>query len=193
MAPFTPFLAEAVHDALVVSVGHDVPDSVHLRDWPKADGALVNAELVAHMALTRRLVDLGRTARAESKTKTRQPLGRALVSAMGWSTLPQELKDLIAAELNVGSLESLSGDLVDVTAKANFRALGARFGKGVQGVAAAVAAADAAALAGDSEGGNGFRPRRRRAGAALDRRGHRHGDPAYGLGCCQRLGRDRRP
>ncbi len=147
LAPFTPFLAEAVHDALVVSVRDDVPDSVHLRSWPNADAALISSALSEEVALTRRLVDLGRTARAESKTKTRQPLGRALVSAQGWAGLPQELKDLVAAELNVVALESLSGDLVDVTAKANFRVLGQRFGKGVQAVAKAVADADAAALA----------------------------------------------
>ena len=147
MAPFTPFLAEAVHDALVVSVWGDLPDSVHLRDWPVVDGALVDAELASQVALTRRLVDLGRTARAESKSKTRQPLRRALVSAQGWASLPTELKDLVATELNVGTLEGLSGDLVDVSAKANFRALGKRFGKGVQEVAAAVAATDPASLA----------------------------------------------
>jgi isoleucyl-tRNA synthetase len=38
------------------------------------------------------------------------------------------------------------GSLVDTTAKANFRALGRRFGKVVQQVAAAIAAADAVAL-----------------------------------------------
>ncbi len=146
LAPFLPFLTEAVHDALVVSVWDDLPDSVHLRDWPTVDGSLVDADLAAQVALTRRLVDLGRTARAESKTKTRQPLGRALVSAQGWATLPQELKNLVAAELNVGTLEGLSGDLVEVSVKANFRALGKRFGKGVQEVAAAVAACDAAPL-----------------------------------------------
>jgi isoleucyl-tRNA synthetase len=147
MAPFTPFVAEALHDALVVSVWDDLPDSVHLRDWPRVDGALVDTDLSAQVALVRRLVDLGRTARAESKTKTRQPLSRALVSAQRWASLPAELQDLVASELNVVALERLSGDLVDVTAKANFRALGARFGKGVQEVAKAVAAADAAALA----------------------------------------------
>ncbi len=142
MAPFTPFLAEALHDALVPDT-----DSVHLRPWPVVEASLESPELAAQVALTRRLVDLGRTARAESKTKTRQPLGRALVSAQGWSSLPGELRDLVSAELNVLELESLAGDLVDVTAKANFRALGARFGKGVQAVAQAVAAADAATLA----------------------------------------------
>jgi isoleucyl-tRNA synthetase len=142
LAPFVPFLTETVHDALVPGT-----DSVHLRSWPEVDRALLDPELATQVALTRRLVDLGRTARAESKTKTRQPLGRALVSAHGWSALPQELKDLVAAELNVATLEGLSGDLVDVSVKASFRALGKRFGKGVQEVAAAVAAADPAALA----------------------------------------------
>jgi isoleucyl-tRNA synthetase len=114
------------------------------------DDEAVDPELAGHVALARRLVDLGRAARADSKVRTRQPLGRALVSAAGWQALPQELRDLVATELNVAGLEPLSaaaGDLVDVTAKANFRSLGKRFGKGVQDVAKAVAAADAAALA----------------------------------------------
>jgi isoleucyl-tRNA synthetase len=147
MAPFTPFLAEVMHDALVVSVWDDLPDSVHLRDWPRVDGAFVDPHLAEQVALVRRLVDLGRTARAESRTKTRQPLSRALVSAQRWESLPAELQDLVALELNVVNLERLSGDLVDVTAKANFRELGRRFGKEVQGVAKAIAQADAAAIA----------------------------------------------
>lgn len=60
-----------------------------------------------------------------------------------------ELRAQITEELNVTSLASLSevgGSLVDTTAKANFRALGKRFGKGVQAVAKAVANTDAAAL-----------------------------------------------
>ena len=62
----------------------------------------------------------------------------------------------IAEELNVTRLESLAeagGDLVDYSAKANFRALGKRFGKGTQQVAAAIAAADPAALAADLRAG----------------------------------------
>ena len=101
------------------------------------------------MTLVRRLVELGRSARADSGVKTRQPLSRALVAAAGFDDLPEELLAEIAAELNVGVVRPVSaagGSLVDTSAKANFRALGKRFGKAVQGVAAAVAAADAAAL-----------------------------------------------
>ncbi len=140
LAPFTPFVADEVWDAVFAGDGH--PDSVHLATWPQADPSLVDGELVGQVALVRRLVDLGRTARAGSKVKTRQPLGRALVSAQGWATLPEELRDLVAAELNVVGLEPLAGDLVDVSVKGNFRALGKRFGKRTAAVAAAVAAAD---------------------------------------------------
>ena len=150
MAPFTPFLTDRVWSS-VFAASED--DSVHLAGWPTPDETAVDDRLRDQMALVRRLVDLGRQARAESKVKTRQPLGRAMVSASGWQDLPKELQALVSVELNVVALEPLAGDLVDVSAKANFRALGKRFGKGVQAVAAAVAAADAAQLAADLRAG----------------------------------------
>ncbi|UJB41547.1 isoleucine--tRNA ligase [Streptomyces sp. A1-5] len=149
MAPLVPFITERVWQDLVVPVTPDAPDSVHLATWPVADRALIDPALSAQMQLVRRLVELGRATRAESGVKTRQPLSRALVGAHGFADLSEDLRAQIAEELNVSSLASLSevgGSLVDTTAKANFRALGKRFGKGVQAVAKAVAAADAAAL-----------------------------------------------
>ena len=140
MAPFTPFVTDEVWDALFTAGSG--PESVHLASWPNADRTLVDSDLGVQMALVRRLVDLGRGARAGSKVKTRQPLGRALVSAAGWQALAPELRELVAAELNVLSLEPLAGDLVEVSVKANFRALGKRFGKRTATIAAAVAAAD---------------------------------------------------
>ena len=50
------------------------------------------------------------------------------------------------ATKSLALLSEVGGSLVDTTAKANFRALGKRFGKRVQDVAKAVANADAAAL-----------------------------------------------
>ncbi|UKY49628.1 isoleucine--tRNA ligase [Streptomyces inhibens] len=149
MAPLTPFITERVWQDLIVPVTPDAPESVHLSTWPVADQALIDPALSGRMQLVRRLVELGRATRAESGVKTRQPLSRALVAAHGFADLPEDLRAQIAEELNVSSLASLSevgGSLVDTTAKANFRALGKRFGKGVQAVAKAVAAADAAAL-----------------------------------------------
>ncbi|HYT09259.1 MAG TPA: isoleucine--tRNA ligase [Mycobacteriales bacterium] len=152
MAPFTPFVTEAVHEALVTSVWPDLPDSVHLRDWPAVgpDGGLLDEELAGQVALVRRLVELGRSARTTSKVRTRQPLGRALVGATGWAELPEELRAQLAEELNVqsvGALAEAGGELVDVAVKPNFRSLGRRFGPRTASVAAAVAAADPAQLA----------------------------------------------
>ena len=163
LAPFTPFVTEAVHRALVTSVRPDLPDSVHLCEWPSVGGAdatggagaaggagRYDPVLAEQVALVRRLVELGRSARTASKVRTRQPLGRALVGAPGWASLPDELRAQVADELNVQSVAALGsagGELVDVTVKPNFRALGKRFGAGTKAVAAAVAAADPAGLA----------------------------------------------
>ena len=147
MAPFIPFVTERVWQDLFAA---DDSDSVHLQDWPDDSGALADPVLTDQVALIRRLVELGRGARAEGKVRTRQPLGRALVSAPGWDRMPAELRDQLAEELNVLAVVSLGGDgndattdeLVHVSVKANFRSLGRRFGKGTQPVAAAIASAD---------------------------------------------------
>jgi len=149
MSPIVPFVTERVWQDLVVPVTPAAPDSVHLANWPEADLSKVDPELSQDMLLVRRLVELGRATRAESGVKTRQPLSRALVAAYGFETLSPDLRNQITEELNVSALASLSevgGSLVDTTAKANFRALGRRFGKSTQEVAKAIAEADAAAL-----------------------------------------------
>ncbi len=153
MAPLVPFITDYVWDVLR---SPDAAPSVHLAAWPETRPELLDPELGGRMALVRRLVELGRSARATSGVRTRQPLGRALVGAQGWSTLPGELRDLIADELNVQTLEDLSGfsaDLVTFTAKPNFRALGKRFGPLTKQVAAAVTATDAATIAGTLRAG----------------------------------------
>jgi isoleucyl-tRNA synthetase len=146
MAPITPFVTERVWQDLVVPVDPDAAPSVHLASFPVADQALIDPSLSERMTVVRRLVELGRAARAESGMKVRQPLSRALASAAGFASLGPELLAEIAAELNVGTVDALAGSFVDTTAKANFRSLGKRLGKDVQRVAKAIAAADAAAL-----------------------------------------------
>ncbi|WP_027863503.1 isoleucine--tRNA ligase [Marmoricola sp. URHB0036] len=150
LAPLTPFITERVWRDLFASTSEELPESVHLASWPRVDGSLVNDDLAAQVKLVRRLVELGRAARAEAKVKTRQPLRRALVATSAYDRLSEELRQEVADELNVAAIEPLSSagaDLVDHTAKGNFRALGKRFAKDTPRVAAAIAAADAGALA----------------------------------------------
>lgn len=145
MAPFTPFITERVWQDLYSASG---TESVHLSEWPTWSDADIDDQLRDQVDLTRRLVELGRSARATSGVKTRQPLQRALVAAAGWDSLPEGLQAQIRDEVNVLSLESLSGtdELVDISLKANFKSLGARYGKNTPNIAAAIAATDAREL-----------------------------------------------
>ncbi|MFM2214725.1 MAG: hypothetical protein RJA88_94 [Actinomycetota bacterium] len=149
LAPMVPFIAEHTWQVLVRPADISAVASVHLTDFPVADSSLINAALNEQVAMTRRVVELGRSARAESAIKIRQPLQRALISAQGWASLPEDMKAQISDELNVIELEDIAnadGDLVDISVKANFKSLGAKYGKAVQDVAKLVAAADATAL-----------------------------------------------
>ncbi|MGI8434493.1 MAG: isoleucine--tRNA ligase [Nocardioidaceae bacterium] len=148
MAPLTPFITERVWQDLFRASDASATESVHLTRWPEYDSEAIDDQLDSSMALTRRLVELGRSARAEAQIRTRQPLQRALIPSPAFARLSAELLSEVAAELNVVGVESFSaGDLVDQTAKGNFRNLGKRFGKQTPQVAAAIAGADAAILA----------------------------------------------
>ncbi len=139
MAPFTPFITERVWNDLFADASG--VDSVHLARWPQVDEALIDDSLAADVATIRTLVDLGRSARAESGVRTRQPLGRALVASTRWNAMADDLRAQFTDEVNVLSVVPLAdeaGDLVEVTVKPNFRALGKRFGKRTPVVAGAL-------------------------------------------------------
>ena len=149
MAPMVPFITEHVWQVLLRRVQSNLPTSVHLADFPVSDAKVISKDLSTNVALTRRLVELGRAARAQSQIKVRQPLSRALIAAPGWKSLDNEMREQIADELNVISLDDLSGagsDLVDISIKANFRSLGAKFGGDVQAIAKALSSMNAPEL-----------------------------------------------
>jgi isoleucyl-tRNA synthetase len=149
MAPMVPFITEHVWQSMIRKVNTEAPKSVHLADFPSADATNIDLALSQEVALARRLVELGRAARAQSQVKIRQPLGRALIAATGWNRLNPELGAQIADELNVEQLDDLASagsELVDISIKANFRSLGARYGGAVQNIATALAKVDAATL-----------------------------------------------
>jgi isoleucyl-tRNA synthetase len=143
MSPMVPFITEEVWQVLVRPVDANATSSVHLTNFPVANRSQIDETLSAQVALTKRIVELGRAARAESGVKIRQPLQRALISAKGWAALPVAMKEQIAEELNVIDLEDIAsadGELVDISIKANFRTLGTKFGGAVQEIAKAISA-----------------------------------------------------
>jgi isoleucyl-tRNA synthetase len=180
LAPFTPFLAEEIYRNLAGGAGGEfgeLPDSVHLRDFPSPEEARRDPELEEAMAAVRSTVELGRAARAQAKAKVRQPLRRAVIVANDAERAAIEARaDLVRAELNVKELDFVSDEsaLVSYEAKPNYRALGPRFGKRMPQVAAAVAALDPGHLAAVMAAGG-------EVGIAIDGKDHQLGPEEIGL------------
>ena len=141
LAPLTPFLADEIYERLDGS-----EPSVHLCDWPRPEPAARDVELEDQMRVAREAVELGRSARAHAKVKLRQPLPEAVIVATDRDrSAIERFGDLVRDELNVKALRYVSEaeELGRFELKANYRALGPRFGKQMPQVAAAVAALDA--------------------------------------------------
>ena len=149
LAPMVPFISEHVWQTLIRVAESDQPESVHLSNFPKSSAELIDDGLSASVSLSRRLVELGRAARAESGVKIRQPLSRALVSAPGWELISDEIRNHISEELNILQLDGIhvaGKDLVDISVKANFRTLGTKYGADVQAIAKQISSTDAVAM-----------------------------------------------
>ncbi|MDT8389611.1 MAG: isoleucine--tRNA ligase [Lentisphaeria bacterium] len=139
-APFIPFVTETIYRNLR---SEDMPESVHLCDFPRVNDSLLDEALCDRMAHTMTAVSLGRYLRTQTKLRIRQPLAEAvLVSANAAVRRDLEaMSDVIGEELNVKRVDVRADEeaLVDLSAKANFRALGPRFSQHMKAAAAAVA------------------------------------------------------
>jgi isoleucyl-tRNA synthetase len=129
IAPFTPFISEAIYQELKL---HSDPDSVHLCDFPKAEMAHRNIDLENEMSLAQKIVNLGHSLRKEHKLKVRQPLKKAFVISSNQNQLNALKKSevLIKDELNVHQLEFFEDEtaFVQLKIKPNFRVLGKKVG-----------------------------------------------------------------
>ena len=151
LAPFVPFVAEAMYQNLVRGVDAGAALSVHHCEWPTVDAATLDRRLLDKMGLAVTVAGLGRAARATADVKLRQPLARAQVhvtSAQARADL-EELVDVLSDELNVKEIEVVAevGELVDYKLLPNNRRLGPRLGKSFPAVRTALALLDPVAAA----------------------------------------------
>ena len=160
MAPFMPFLSEAVHQNLVRGVDATAPISVHMSEWPTPDPAARNDALIAEVAVVQRVVGLGRAARNASGLRVRQPLARLLARtpAAAAADILTRHADQIREELNVKSVEVLDSDadLLSYRIRPNLPRLGKRYGRRVPAIRNALAKADGRAIATAVNDGRSF-------------------------------------
>jgi isoleucyl-tRNA synthetase len=149
IAPFTPFLAEALWGQLTSGLA-GVRQSVHLCDYPTGDFAVSDVLLNERMGLLRQIASLGRSARMDSKLKVRQPLSRVEVTLASDSHIDWLVShdDIVREELNVKEIHYTSGSspFVTYSVQPNFRNLGPRVGPLLPKLKAALGAASGAEL-----------------------------------------------
>ncbi len=143
-APIAPFFTDRLYRDLTGS-------SVHLSNWPKHNEALIDAELEARTALAQKLTSLVLSIRKKEGHRVRQPLQQMMVPVTD-ATMRNRLeaiRDLVLSEVNVKELVILDASESQLTKKIkpDFKKLGARMGKLMKSVAAAVNGFDQAQIA----------------------------------------------
>jgi len=128
ISPVMPFLAEHLWRTLVSE-----EESVFLAKWPDPDA--IDDTLLAEVAEVRRVVELGRQARAASGLKLRQPLRRLVVAG---GERAAEHAGEIAEELRVKDIEFGEVDASELRVRPNLRVLGPKLGPVLRDVRAAL-------------------------------------------------------
>jgi isoleucyl-tRNA synthetase len=151
LAPYVPFLAEAMYQNLVRTIDASAPESVHLTDFPLSDPALIDEALSSDMAAILEVVSLGRAARSEAGVKVRQPLPSVLIYSRDREVLDAvlRLQDQVLDELNVKNISPLTelGDVVSYDVRPRLNVLGPKYGKRLGEIRALLAKEDPASVA----------------------------------------------
>jgi isoleucyl-tRNA synthetase len=134
IAPVMPFLAEHLWRVLR---GDEEPESIFLVRWRDAGDR--DDVLLAEVAETRRVVELGRQARATSGLKLRQPLRRLVVEG---APLAEKHADEIREELRVKDVEFGPVEASELRVKPNLPLLGPKLGKELGAIRAALEAGE---------------------------------------------------
>ena len=97
IAPVMPFFAEEIYFKLRTA---QMPESVHLCDWPETSKEKIDFALNEKMEKTRNIVSAALAERAEKGIKVRQPLSALKIKSEDLKN-EEELLELIKEEVNV--------------------------------------------------------------------------------------------
>ncbi len=153
MAPLAPFFSERLYRNLNTVTGLEPAESVHLTLIPEPEAGVVDTALERRMRKAQTVVALARMLRERSRLKVRQPLRRILIPVSNDAEREDYrlVEDIIKDELNVKAVEYAGADestnVVKMKAKANFKAIGPKYGKQAKAVAAAIAGMGSAQIA----------------------------------------------
>lgn len=111
LAPFAPFVTEYIYREIVAKYTNNLPDSIHLCDYPAYDKEFLenNISILKEMSVIRNICEMGQSIRTGNQIKLRQPLSLIEVSSSnplitsfsGW------MESIILDELNIKAFKEV--------------------------------------------------------------------------------------
>lgn len=128
-APVVPFITESIWQNLRTEKD---ALSIHLADYPEYNEKIRNSELEFKMKTVQKAVSMGRALRYQFNLKIRQPLKAVEIVTLNpeEKRVLLEMEESIIEELNVKEVifHEKEDELVEYSAKANFKVLGKELG-----------------------------------------------------------------
>ncbi len=132
-APIAPFFADKLFMDLNNVSGRFDLESVHLSDFPVAHMEAIDKDLEERMQLAQQISSMVLSLRKKTNLRVRQPLAKIMIPVLNekFKNQVQAIEALILSEVNVKEIEYLpeDSDVLVKKIKANFKALGPKFGK----------------------------------------------------------------
>ncbi len=141
-SPIAPFFSERLYIDLNSVTGRKNKASVHIVDMISAKDEFIDKDLEEKMQLSQKISSMVLSLRKKMKLKVRQPLNKIMIPVLDdhFKEQVSAVESLILSEVNVKNLEFLKDDsgILSKKLKANFKALGPRYGKMMKKLAPAI-------------------------------------------------------
>jgi len=143
LAPITPHLAEEIYQRMMRRSGS--PESVHLQNWPKVEGELVDEDLERSMETVQSCVEAALSARQKAGVKLRLPVGKIHIVSPKPETAKalSVLEDIFKDQTNCKKVKVVDSMEFDLVAKPELPSLGRKFRSESRKVAEAIVRGDA--------------------------------------------------
>lgn len=141
-SPIAPFFTDNLFRDLNAVSGKRSEESIHLCMMPVADESKIDKDLEERMQMAQTYSSMVLSMRKKNKIRVRQPLNKVMIPILDerFKDQVEKITDLILSEVNVKTLEFMTEDsgMLVKKIKANFKALGPKYGKMMKQIAAAI-------------------------------------------------------
>jgi len=110
IAPVVPFVTEKIYQNLVKGLEKDVPESIHLTEFPEYDEKFIDEDLIEQVDTIIKIVSMGRAARNKADIKIRQPLPEIFIRISDNISFKDSLTEQVKKELNIKKVTYIEDD-----------------------------------------------------------------------------------